>query len=86
MTAMIRNLNKMTSVGLLTADSSETDHVCEKLRNEGLLKSARIHPFNVLVALKTYVDGHGDKGRLTWEPIESVVEALEAAFYLAFKV
>jgi 60 kDa SS-A/Ro ribonucleoprotein len=29
--------------------------------------------------------GHGEKGKLTWKPRRKVVEALDAAFYLAFQ-
>ena len=87
MTAMIRNLGKMTSVGLLNENDREPlDSVCSKLRDVGMLKSARIHPFNVLVALKTYMDGHGDKGKLRWNPNEEILTALEEAFYFSFKV
>ena len=86
MTAMIRNLGRMTSIGLLAECSQETRNVCEKLKNPQLLKRARIHPFNVLVALKTYIDGHADKGKLSWTPNEEIVEALEKAFYYSFKV
>ena len=50
------------------------------------LLQARIHPFNVLVALKTYQSGHGDKGKLRWDPNSTVCDALEEAFYNSFKV
>ena len=86
MTAMLRNLGKMTSVGLLSVRSAEADQVCAKLQDAQLLERARIHPFNVLIALKTYLDGHGNKGSLRWTPNEAIVEALEKAFYLSFKV
>ena len=86
MTAMIRNLGKMTSVGLLNEHNPiPVDMVCNKLRDMRMLKSARIHPFNVLVALKTYMDGHGDRGKLTWTPNEEILKALEEAFYFSFK-
>ena len=86
MTAMIRNLGKMTSIGLLAGGSPETMNVCDKLQDQNLLRHARIHPFKVLVALKTYKDGHGDKGKLTWTPNEEIVNALDNAFYCSFKV
>ena len=85
MTALIRNLGKMTAIQLLN-DPSVTEKICSKLQNEESLKHARIHPFNVLTALKTYLDGHGEKGKLKWVPNESIAEALEKAFYLSFKV
>ena len=86
MTAMIRNLGKMSSIGLLKPLSSHSEVVCQRLRDTKLLKDARIHPFNVLLALKTYEQGKGDKGKLTWEVNQSVVSALDAAYYLSFKV
>ena len=85
MTAMLRNLGKMTKIGLLD-EHSALNKICEKLCDHRLLKRARIHPFNVLVTLKTYVDGHGDRGKLKWEPKEKIVDALEKAFYYSFKV
>jgi 60 kDa SS-A/Ro ribonucleoprotein len=44
-----------------------------------------VHPFNVLTALKTYSGGHGFRGSLSWTPVQRIVDALDAAFYLAFK-
>ncbi|XP_046844080.1 60 kDa SS-A/Ro ribonucleoprotein-like [Xenia sp. Carnegie-2017] len=84
MTAMLRNLGKMTIVELLD-EQLALSLICEKLLNQDLLTRARIHPFNVLVALKTYMDGHGERGKLTWNPNEAIVNALEEAFYLSFK-
>jgi hypothetical protein len=95
MTAMIRNLNKMTAIGLLEENNEQVQSVCEKLRNEDLLKKARIHPFNVLLALKQYESGksdksghsgRGDKVSLTWKANPIITKALEDAFYLSFKV
>lgn len=86
MTAMIRNLGKMSSIELLKPLSAQSKIVCDRLRNEELLKKARIHPFNVLLALKTYSNGRGDKGKLTWKVNQAIVSALNDAFYLSFKV
>lgn len=86
MTAMIRNLGKMSAIGLLKPLSHHTTLVCNRLRDETLLRKARIHPFNVLVALKTYEKGKGDRGKLTWEVNQPIVEALDEAFYMSFKV
>jgi 60 kDa SS-A/Ro ribonucleoprotein len=35
--------------------------------------------------MKTYSSGHGLKGSLSWDVSQKVVEALDSAFYLAFK-
>lgn len=83
-TAMIRNLNKMTSVGLLTGSSEATAKVVKTLSSLEALQRARVHPMAVLVALKTYASGRGVKGSQTWSPVARVVDALDAAFYLAF--
>ena len=86
MTAMIRNLGKMTSIELLKPLSSHAATVSQRLKDETLLRKARIHPFNVLVALKTYEMGHGEKGKLKWQPNQTIVQALDDAFYMSFKV
>ena len=86
MTAMIRNLGKMTAIGVLDPLSDATIEVCKRLKDQSLLQKARIHPFNVLLALKTYEQGHGDKGKLTWKPTPSIVSSLDDCFYASFKV
>ncbi|XP_033096025.1 60 kDa SS-A/Ro ribonucleoprotein-like [Anneissia japonica] len=85
MTAMIRNLGKMTSIGMFTPNSQEVTIVVEKLRSLEKLKLARIHPFTVLLALKTYKSGKGEKGKLIWTPNSRILDELESAFYLSFK-
>ncbi|KAM9130440.1 RNA-binding protein RO60 [Pangshura tecta] len=84
-TAMLRNLGKMTANSVLEPASPEVAIVCERLRNEKLLKKARIHPFHVLVALKTYKTGHGNQGKLRWLPDKDILEALDVSFYKTFK-
>jgi 60 kDa SS-A/Ro ribonucleoprotein len=84
MTAMIRNLGGMTASGLLNPLSANTKDVCEKLRSEAVLKKARVHPFSVLLALKTYSQGCGFRGSLTWTPVPQIVDALNDAFYASF--
>ena len=85
MTAMIRNLGKMTSLELLKPLSDATRQVVRKLRDEKALKRARIHPLSVLVAQKIYAQGRGDKGALKWSPVTAVVDALDDAFYATFR-
>ncbi len=82
--AMIRNLNKMTAVGLLTNTSAATTKIRETLADLERLRRARLHPMAVLVALRTYAGGRGMRGRLSWSPVARVVDALDGAFYLAF--
>lgn len=83
-TAILRNLGKMTNVGLLKPLSSASKTVIAKLTDSGLLEAERIHPVSILIALKVYNLGRGLKGSLTWSPVNNIKEALDDAFYLAF--
>ena len=85
LTALMRNLNKMTAVGLLKPLSDKTHAICSKLIDPNALFKARVHPLAVLIALKTYSAGQGALGKLTWIPNPEVVDALDSAFYLAFE-
>jgi len=84
LTAMIRNLGKMTSIDLLKPMSNTSSLVVDTVTNQDILHNARVHPLAILVALKTYEQGHGHKGNLSWIPIQEIVDALDEAFYLAF--
>lgn len=85
MTAMIRNLGKMTSIGLIGPLSNASKRVIDALDNVDALKKDRVHPITLLSALRTYESNHGVKGSLTWRSDANVVAALERAFYSAFK-
>ncbi len=85
LTALVRNLGKMTSLGLIAPFSDAKKLVLRKLKDETALKRARIHPLAVLVAQKVYAQGHGDKGALKWSPVSAVVDALDEAFYATFQ-
>ncbi len=82
--ALLRNLGKMTAVGLLTPMSGAVKLVVSRLSRAEALRAARLHPLQVLVALNVYAQGHGERGDLEWEPRQPIVDALDAAFYLAF--
>lgn len=82
--ALVRNLNKLTELGLLTNTSAATARVREVLGDGRALARARIHPMAVLLAAKTYGAGRGFRGKLTWTPVGRIVDALDEAFYLAF--
>jgi 60 kDa SS-A/Ro ribonucleoprotein len=83
--AMVRNLNKLTAVGLLDSNMADaTQKVVSVLTDAERLKKARMHPMSLLVALRTYKQGQGFKGKLTWSPVRAVVDALDESFYLAF--
>lgn len=84
LTAMIRNLATMTRIGLVVPMSEATRKVADELRDRERIRRARVHPMAILAALKTYEQGHGEKGKHTWTPVQQVVDALNEAFYLAF--
>ena len=84
MTAMIRNLGKMSGIGVLEPGSFEYDLTLNKLRDMVMLKRARVHPFTLLVALNQYKQGHGALGKLVWKADELICQALEEAFYKSF--
>lgn len=84
MEAMVRNLGKMTEVGLIKPLSAAAKSVADRLRDAEYVKRSRLHPFKVLLALTTYRAGRGVKGSLTWEPVDTVSAALNDAYYLAF--
>ena len=83
MMALVRNLAKMTSIGLLTGLSDATQLIISKLDNVEALRKSRIHPISLLVALKTYSEGSGFRGSLKWNPVAQIKEALDRAFYNA---
>jgi 60 kDa SS-A/Ro ribonucleoprotein len=84
LTAMVRNLGKMTQVGLIKPLSDASALVSGRLRNQEWLNRARVHPIALLMAASTYESGRGLRGSLTWEAVKPVVDALDEAFYLAF--
>ena len=89
-TALIRNLGKMTAVGLLEQHSPATRRVAAQLTDATRLARARDHRGALLSALRVYEQGHGERARLranalTWKPARAIVDALDEAFYLAFK-
>jgi 60 kDa SS-A/Ro ribonucleoprotein len=85
LTALIRNLGRLASIGLTVSKlDAHTKIVMDRLTDVEALKKQRVHPLFILNALKTYGQGHGDKGNLSWKPVAGVKDALEEAFYLAF--
>jgi len=83
MTALIRNLNRMTECGLLVPMGKVTNEVIDKLTDETLLAKERVHPFNILVAQRQYMCGQSRN--LTWQAVPAIVDALEDAFYKSFQ-
>jgi 60 kDa SS-A/Ro ribonucleoprotein len=84
MTAMIRNLGKMTEVGLIKPLSTASKYIVGRLADSQELKRARVHPIQLLVAQSIYRAGRGLKGSLSWGVDQNVADALDGAFYKAF--
>jgi 60 kDa SS-A/Ro ribonucleoprotein len=75
----------MTRNGVLIPMSELTSSVASRLRNREVIHKARLHPIKILAALMTYQSGKSARGKGEWTPIQQVVDALNDAFYMAFK-
>lgn len=84
MGAMVRNLGRMSSLGLVAPLSEAAKTVCERLADVERLRKSRLHPMSILTAQMIYAQGRGMRGSLEWTPVPQVVDALDAAFYAAF--
>lgn len=83
-TALIRQLPRLTKLGLLDPLGSHAAKVAAQLADPERLRKGRVHPVSVLVALRTYASGQGARGSMTWTPSRPIVDALDTAFYAAF--
>ena len=84
--AMLRNLGSLTQLEVLCPDTvANCDRVESVLNSKDYLRRGRIHPIDVLKALKTYKSG-GNVGRSkkTWTPVPRIVDILEKALELSF--
>jgi 60 kDa SS-A/Ro ribonucleoprotein len=84
MTAMIRNLGTMSKIGLLKPLSDAEKLVFQRLTDAERLRGAKVHPIQVLSALRTYASGRGVRSAATWNVSNKIVEALDEAFELSF--
>lgn len=85
MTALIRKLGQLTNVGVIKPLSADMKVVLEKLTDKEAIKAGRVHPITILNAFNQYKKGHGDKGSLSWTPVQQVLDALNDAFYESFE-
>jgi len=83
-TALLRQLPRLTRLGLLAPMSDTLDLVVRQITDGERLRKARVHPVNVLVAARSYASGQSARGQSTWEPVAQIIDALDAAFYAAF--
>lgn len=84
LTALIRNLGTLSNKEVFEDKEIET-LVCEHIKDENIIKKARLHPVNILIAYFTYKSGSAIKGKQEWSVNENIVKALNESFYKSFK-
>lgn len=84
-TALLRQLPRLTRAGLLPNSGGRTDEVVHTLTDAEHLRAARVHPIALLLALTTYQSGRSVRGSSTWQPTRRIVDALDTGFYAAFE-
>ena len=85
-TWILRNLGNLGKHGILAEGRFEPIQFIEsKLLNEELLRKAKVHPIQILSALRTYTSGKGVRGKGAWPVVPDVEHILDKAFRLAFK-
>ena len=83
-TATLRNLGRMSALGILDPFSDNAQVVIDKFTPESV-KKARLHPLTTLIGLKTYESGKGVRGSLTWAANVNILSHLQDAFYWGFE-
>lgn len=81
--AMIRQLPRLTRLGIFD-DMQTRDQVTTVITDPEVLRKARVHPLNQLLALRTYAAGHSARGNSEWAPNPNIIDALDESFYKAF--
>ena len=75
----MRSLAKLTAVGVTRPLGDQLPSVLSALGDVERMARARLHPLAVLLALRTYAAGRGDRGALQWEPVQAVIDVVNAA-------
>jgi 60 kDa SS-A/Ro ribonucleoprotein len=84
LTAFIRNLNKLSALGILKNMDAETLNILNEKLSPQNIRGSRVHPLTILTAAMRYKEGKGDKGSLTWPVVAPVTASLVNAFYDSF--
>ncbi|MDF5756677.1 TROVE domain-containing protein [Spongiactinospora sp. TRM90649] len=88
LTALIRNLARMTRIGALAPMNRASRRVVARLTDRDAVVNARIHPMDAWLALRVYGSGHSQPSpqarEQTWRPVPVVLDALEETFDAAF--
>lgn len=83
LTALIRNLNRFAYNGLTSSNNETTKKIVARLRDIEAVKKSGLHPVFVVNSMRTYVQGHGDRGSKTWTANQNIVDALNDMYSLA---
>lgn len=85
--ALLRNLGSLTEIGVIRFDKVDNLNRIESvLTDVERLRKGRIHPIDVLKALKTYESGGSlGKSSKTWQKVDRVVDILDNALSLSFE-
>ena len=88
MTALLRNLARLTRLGVLGPFAPANAAVAARLHSADALRGARIHPIDVFLALRVYNSGRSQPNpraaEHTWAPVAEISDALEEAYELSF--
>ncbi|MEV1173613.1 TROVE domain-containing protein [Nonomuraea sp. NPDC049784] len=88
MTALLRNLARMTRIGALTPMGDTTRRAVDRLTDREALLKARVHPMDAWLAMRVYASGQAQPSpraaRQTWQPVPAVLDALEETYELSF--
>ncbi|GAA3693374.1 TROVE domain-containing protein [Nonomuraea antimicrobica] len=88
MTALLRNLARMTRLGTLEPTGEATRRAAARLTDRDALLRARIHPMDAWLALRVYASGQAQPNpradRQTWRPVPAILDALEETYELSF--
>jgi len=88
MTALVRNLALMTRNGAITPMAPTTAKVVDRLSDGEAVRRSRLHPADLWLAQQAYAAGvsqpHPGKPPVTWQPVNTVLGALDRAWEAAF--
>ena len=86
LTWLLRNLGNLGKHGLLVPGAWEmTEKVVARVTDVDALVKGRIHPIDALKAMLVYGSGRGVRGNGEWKVVPQIKDALETAFYMAFR-
>jgi len=87
MTALMRNASRVARLPVTREKSQIEEAMAARLRDPETVRKGRLHPVNILTAMRTYASGRSqtDGSGSTWVPNRHVTDALDAAFYASFQ-